>query len=75
MESYKMSEHLIKENSKGTLEIFMDMKSDSTIIVEHFPGYSLYSIQNDDDVIEEHFSSKRDFENMIVENKWMKYDL
>ena len=50
------------------------MKSDSTIIVEHFPGYSLYSIQDDDD-IEEHFSSKSDFENMIVKNKWMKYEL
>lgn len=74
MESYKMSDHLIKEDAKSTLEIFMDMKSDSTIIVEHFPGYCLYSIQDDDD-IEVHFSSKSDFENMIVKNKWMKYEL
>lgn len=74
MECYKMSEHLIEKNAKNTLEIFIDMKSDSTIIVEHFPGYSLYSIQDDDD-IEEHFSSKSDFENMIVKNKWMKYEL
>jgi len=69
-----MSEHLIEKNDKSTLEIFIDMKSDSTIIVEHFPGYCLYSIQDDDD-IEVHFSSKSDFENMIVKNKWMKYEL
>ena len=74
MECYKMSEHLIEKNARSTLEIFVDMKSDSTIIVEHFPSYSLYSIQNDDD-IEEHFSSKSDFENMMVKNKWMKYEL
>jgi len=74
MECYKMSEHLIENNAKSTLEIFIDMKSDSTIIVEHFPGYCLYSIQDDDD-IEVHFSSKSDFENMIVKNKWMKYEL
>ncbi len=74
MESYKLSEDFeIKKQVTSTLEIFIDMKSDSTIIVEHLPAYSLYSIQ-DDDVIEEHFSSKTDFENMIVENRWMKYD-
>lgn len=74
MESYKMSNPFVKRNVTNTLEIFIDVKSDSTIIVEHFPDYSLYSIQGDD-VIEEHFSSKRDFESMIAANKWMKYDL
>ena len=74
MESYKMSKHFVENNVANTLEIFVDVKSDSTIIVEHFPDHSLYSIQGDD-VIEEHLGSKRDFESMIAANKWRKYDL
>ena len=58
----------------ATFEIFVDMKSDSTIIVEHFPSYSLYSIQ-DDYFIEEYITNTKDFEKLKIKNRWIKYDL
>ena len=58
----------------ATFEIFVDMKSDSTIIVEHFPSYSLYSIQ-DDYFIEEYITNTKEFEKLKIKNRWIKYDL
>lgn len=59
-------------NNGNRLEIYLDFKKDLILIANQFNDSVIYSIQDDDDILQTNIKNKTFFQDLITKGDWKK---
>jgi hypothetical protein len=59
-------------NNENLLEIYLDFKKDLILIANYVNDSVIYSIQDDDDILQTNIKNKAFFQDLITKGNWKR---
>lgn len=59
-------------NNGNLLEIYLDFKKDLILIANHVNDSVIYSIQDDNDILQTNIKNKTFFQDLIIKGNWKR---